>query len=131
MTGEQTIVVVDKDENIVSAFRGFLAREGVCMVPSPSAAAASAMLETRTADLLIIDIGIPVDLGLNFVRDVRRKHPSLPIIAITGYTESVSEREVKALGASFFFAKPLDLDRLRDAVRRSLPLKHVPVNRFR
>lgn len=128
MPKEYTIVVVDDDESIMSAFRNFLVREGVQMVSSPNTTAAMGLLEQRQVNLLIIDIGIPIDSGLEFIRNAKMAHPSLPIIAITGYTESITEEVARSSGAAFFFAKPLDLDRLRAAVRRSLLLNKTSVN---
>jgi DNA-binding NtrC family response regulator len=52
--------------------------------------------------------------------EAKRIHPKLPVIVITGYPDLITEEAIKEYGADFFFLKPLDLEKLRHAIRRCL-----------
>ena len=53
----------------------------------------------------------------------------LTIIVITGYPDLINEKDVKAYGADYFFLKPLELDKLREAVRKCLHLNDISNHR--
>ena len=57
---------------------------------------------------------------MTFLLVIKRVRQSTPMIVMTGYPEVISESEVKQYGADFFFQKPLNLEKFRDAVRRCL-----------
>jgi FixJ family two-component response regulator len=58
--------------------------------------------------------------GVTFLLEVKRVRQSTPMIVMTGYPEVISESEVKEYGADYFFQKPLNLEKFRDAVRKCL-----------
>ena len=52
--------------------------------------------------------------------EAKRLYPKLPVIVITGYPDLITEEVIKEYGADFFLLKPLDLSKLRHAMRRCL-----------
>lgn len=116
------VLVVDDDENILSAFRDFLKKERCTMIPATSAEDAAVKLQEQYVDLLVTDIRLKRQSGITFLMEARRLRRDLPIIVITGYPDLVSENDVRACGADYYFLKPLDLNKLREAVRKCLHL---------
>jgi len=114
------IMVVDDDENILSAFGDFLKKEHCTMVAASSAEEAKIKLERRHVDILIADVRLAGKSGITFLLDVRRARPDLPVIIVTGFPDLVSEVDAKAFGADYFFLKPLDIDELRVALKACL-----------
>ena len=114
------VLVVDDDESILSAFKGFLRSEGCTMLAARSTQEAMKKIEHHHVNLLITDIRLNYQSGVNLLMAMKGTQPDVPVIVITGYPDSVREEDVKAYGADYFFLKPLDLDKLRLAVRKCL-----------
>ncbi|MDP1677534.1 MAG: response regulator [Bacteroidota bacterium] len=114
----KTVLVVDDDPNIISAFEDFFQKEECCIISSSSAESAMELLRQHSVDLIITDIRLKEQSGLTFLLEVKRVWRGLPIIVMTGYPEVITESDVKHYGADFFFQKPLDLGKLRDAIRK-------------
>lgn len=117
---QSKVLVVDDEENILSAFRDFLKKEHCEMVAASSAEEAMGVLARQHMNLLITDIRLKGISGVTFLMEAKRIHPTLRVIVITGYPDLVSEEEIKAYGADYFFLKPPDLEKLRHAIRSCL-----------
>lgn len=72
--------------------------------------------------LVITDIVMPDKEGIETIRDLRRQHPELPIIAMSGYTQNSNFYLEMAgkLGATAWLSKPFPSDELLTQVRRCL-----------
>ena len=114
------VLVVDDEENILSAFRDFLKKERCEMVAATNAEEAMDVLEHQHMNLLITDIRLKGTSGVTFFMEAKRIQPKLPVIVITGYPDLVTEEAMKAYEADFFFVKPLDLEKLRHAIWKCL-----------
>jgi DNA-binding response OmpR family regulator len=118
------VLVLDDDVNILSAFEDFFKREKCTMIPAVTAEDAMEKASNEHFDLLITDIRLQSQSGVSFFLQAKSIQPALPVIVITGYPDSVDEAQVKALGADFLLVKPLELERLREAVRACLRRKN-------
>ncbi len=80
----------------------------VTLVPS----AEEALLETSrvSPDLLVADMRLPGMSGLDLLRKVRARYPSVRVIAVTGVKEPGLEEKFIQAGADCFFVKPLVMD---------------------
>lgn len=114
------VLVLDDEENILSAFRNFLEKEHCEMITASNAEEAGGILERERIKLLITDIRLGGISGVTFFIEAKRLHPELPVIVITGYPDVVTEEQIRTYGADYFFLKPLDLDKLRHAVKECL-----------
>jgi DNA-binding NtrC family response regulator len=120
MSYAKTVLVVDDDPNILSAFEEFFRKEECSVITSSSTEGAMELLKQHSVDLIITDIRLKGLSGVTFLLEVKRVRRVLPIIVMTGYPEVISESEVKQYGADYFFQKPLNLEKFRDAVRKCL-----------
>ena len=114
------VMVVDDDENILSAFGDFLKKERCTMIAASSAEEAKGKFERHHVDILIADVRLAGQSGITFFLDVRRARPNLPVIIITGFPDVISESDARSFGADYFLLKPLDIDRLREALKACL-----------
>ncbi len=117
-----TVLVVDDDPNILAAFRDLLRREHCRMLSARGVDEALEKTERNDVDLLISDIRLGYQSGVTFFVHIKRVRADLPVILITGYPESVAESDAKALGADYLLLKPLDLPRIRQAIRSCLQI---------
>ena len=91
------------------------------MVISGEADAAAALLaglETKATDLVLLDVSMPGGLFLETLRELRNRHPSIRVLALSVHPED--EWAVRALraGASGYLTKDHSPDQLLDAIRR-------------
>ena len=125
MSHQRKVLVVDDDQNILSAFEDFLRKEHCSMIAASNAEEVSKKIEQEHIDLLITDIKLKYRSGVTLFMHLKGIQPDLPVIVITGYPDLIREGDVKAYGADYFFLKPLELDKLREAVRKCLHLNNV------
>lgn len=72
-------------------------------------------------DLLVCDLFMPSKDGLETIQEVRREHPNVKIIAISGDSAARDMLTVaRLIGAAEVLSKPIDVTRLLTAVRRVL-----------
>jgi DNA-binding NtrC family response regulator len=116
-------LVVDDDSNIIAAFEQFFKKEQCILATATNIEDALRLFKERRIDLLITDIKLVGRTGVTLFIEARAINPALRVIVITGYPGLISESEIKLLGADYFFLKPLDLNKLRSAVRECLQSK--------
>ncbi len=124
MVHRANVLVLDDDEHIISAFENFFKRERCHMIPASSPAEALKKMKKGKIDLLVTDIRLSHESGVTFFIQVKSMGMDVPVIVITGYPEAIEEKELHALGADFVLLKPLEIDRLREAVRTCLSKVH-------
>src|SRR6185295_4334297 len=71
-------------------------------------------------DLIITDLTMPGMLGTDFVRELLRLRPDLPVILVTGHADTLTDQRVRELGIRELVLKPLTLRLLGAAVHRAL-----------
>ena len=91
------------------------------MVISGEADAAAALLaglETKATDLVLLDVSMPGGLFLETLKELRTRHPTIRVLALSVHPED--EWAVRALraGASGYLTKDHSPDQLLDAIRR-------------
>lgn len=117
---EKTILIVDDDPNIVSAFKSSLQREAYRIIGAESVSEALEQIATGTIDLIITDVKLRGPSGLSLLIQLGQHEQHMPIIVITAYSDWISEKDLRLLGAAEVFLKPLDLPKIRESIRRLL-----------
>lgn len=79
------------------------------------------------ADLIILDYHLPKQDGLEVIAAIKKAHPNVPVIVLTGYLSPESEKQFHRLGASKIFPKPFNYRTLLDAVK-DLSAKSPPAS---
>lgn len=69
------------------------------------------------ADLVILDYHLPKRDGLEVIAAIKKAHPDLPVIVLTGYLSPESEKQFQRLGANRIFPKPFNYSTLLNAVK--------------
>ncbi|MEO5987730.1 MAG: sigma-54 dependent transcriptional regulator [Candidatus Eisenbacteria bacterium] len=117
-----TVLIVDDDSAIRRQLRGVLEDEGHTTSEAPTAAEAYAALERQRFDVVLLDIRMPGESGLDALSRIREIAPDTAVIMVSG--EGSIDNAVKAgqRGAFDFIEKPIRdpealLDTLAEAVR--------------
>jgi CheY-like chemotaxis protein len=105
------ILFVDDDAALLGLFRELfsaLAKGNWDIATAQNHAEALAALSAHKADLVVLDIGMPVMDGVQFLRLLARSHPGLQVVMLTGLATPEKRKECLDLGAALFLEKPTD-----------------------
>jgi CheY-like chemotaxis protein len=118
-----TILVVDDDDMMRTLLRRILAKDGHDVVEAADGHEAIAYLRDKPCDLMITDLFMPQQDGLETILTTRRTQKHLPIIAISGGGNAGQYdmlRTASLFGAARVLLKPFRADEVRAAVREVL-----------
>jgi len=120
MTENSKILVVDDDNAHRSMLRTLVGGWGYEIDDADDGAVAIEKIKKRSYDLVLMDVRMVNVSGLEALEKIKSYNPAIPIIIMTAY--SSVETAVAALkkGAHDYLTKPLDFDKLRITIERSM-----------
>jgi CheY-like chemotaxis protein len=121
------VLVVDDDVDGRDLVGTILGERGAEVVLADGFAAAMREVERASFDVLVCDIAMPGRDGYDVIREVRRRAPDLPAIALTAFTHETNERRAREAGFQVHLARPADPSRLvREVVELAASRKTEP-----
>ncbi|HVP84308.1 MAG TPA: response regulator transcription factor [Rhizomicrobium sp.] len=123
------ILVVDDDERLRALLQRYLSQNGLRVSVAADAAEARALMKSIAFDLLILDVMMPGESGLDFSQDIRSRS-AVPILMLTAQGDP--EHRIAGLerGADDYLAKPFEprelLLRVEGLLRRTTPVARSP-----
>ncbi|MEB0029694.1 nitrogen regulation protein NR(I) [Undibacterium sp. RTI2.1] len=114
------IWIVDDDDSIRWVLEKALARENLTTKSFTNARDAMAALQSDTPQVLVSDIRMHGASGLELLQVVKAKFPGLPVIIMTAFSDLDSAVAAFQGGAFEYLAKPFDLDKAVELIRRAL-----------
>jgi putative two-component system response regulator len=114
------VLVADDEPAMRDAIARSVRRWGAVAVEVASVADAIARLEADTFDLIISDVNMPGRSGIDLVREVRGRWPTLAVLMITGALDPTTPIRAFHDGVDRFLLKPFTLDELRDCAEQAL-----------
>ena len=114
------IWIVDDDQSIRWVLEKALARENFATRSFSNVRDAMIALETDRPQVLVSDIRMPGGSGLDLLQRVRERVPGLPVIIMTDFSDLDSAVAAFQGGAFEYLAKPFDIDRAVELIRRAV-----------
>ena len=125
------ILLLEDDAALGQGIRFALENDGVQVELCTALSQAQGILPSRDFDLLILDVNLPDGSGLDLLRDVRRRHSSVPVILLTANDLETDIVVGLESGADDYITKPFSLAVLRARVnaqlRRGTPVQAAMV----
>jgi DNA-binding NtrC family response regulator len=116
---ELRILIVDDEEELVSALAERLVLRGFQVESATSGKDALRVSHKRNFDVIVADVKMPGIDGLDLMAAIKRDYPELPVILFTGHG-SVAEAERGMQGGAFdYVMKPVDIDVLVEKIRNA------------
>jgi len=119
MAGE-LILIVDDEKAIRTALSGILEDEGYRVASAGAGTEALARVADELPELVILDIWMPDLDGLETLAELKRLHPDLAVVMISGHGTIETAVKATKLGAYDFIEKPLSLEKTLLVVARAL-----------
>jgi two-component system KDP operon response regulator KdpE len=116
-SGPLRILVVDDEPGILRFLRVALASQGHVVSEAATGLAALEAVRRRSADLLVLDLGLPDIDGLDVIRRVRGEGAMLPIIVLSSRDNETAKVAALDLGADDYVTKPFSVDELLARIR--------------
>ncbi len=112
------ILLVDDEESIHLLYREELEEEGYEVHSALSGEEALEKLHIVTPDLIILDINMPGINGIDALRQIKEKNPTMPVILSSAYQEF--KQDLATWASDEYIVKSSNLDELKAAVKKHL-----------
>jgi two-component system nitrogen regulation response regulator GlnG len=116
---EAAVWIVDDDRSIRWVLEKALSREGIPFRSFASAQEGAQALQHDQPQVLVSDIRMPGETGLELLASIKARHPRLPVIIMTAYSDLDSAVSAFRGGAFEYLPKPFDVDHAVALIRRA------------
>ena len=115
-----TLLIVDDEPTSIRSLSGLLSDEGYEVITAGNGYEALKVIDVESPDLVLLDIWMPGMDGIETLTEIKKKHPSVQVIIITGH--GTIETAIKAIkmGAFDLIEKPLSIDKIIMTIHRAL-----------
>ncbi len=120
-----TILIVDDELSICQTLGGLLADEGFEIITASNGYEALKTIEESSPDLVLLDIWMHGIDGMETLKEIKKKHPYIQVIMITGHGRIDTAVAAIKLGAYDFIEKPLSIDRVIVAINNALNFRRL------
>ncbi|MBI2231420.1 MAG: sigma-54-dependent Fis family transcriptional regulator [Deltaproteobacteria bacterium] len=121
----ERILIVDGEEKVAGLCQRALLNEGYEVEHVSSGEEALDKIEKEWFDLVIAEPELPGMSGLELLTEAKRADSAMPFIFVTGFATVDSAVLAMKEGADDFFTKPVDIERLKEVVKKALELHRL------
>ena len=126
----RTVLVIDDNPGVASALEVLFGLHEIRTVSASAPEQGLSLLESEDVDLVIADMNFRADTtsgeeGARLFRDIRARHPDMPVILLTAWTHLEAAVELVKAGAADYLAKPWDNNKLLATVENLLELSQT------
>ena len=114
------ILVVDDEPNMRKVIRAMLIEDGFEVHDARDGESALAVLADHHIDIVVTDLKMPKIDGMTFIKMVREKNASIPIIIITGYGSAKNRALAKSYGVNKILSKPCSIADITQSINSTL-----------
>lgn len=105
-----TILLVEDEELLRAGVQEMLEIQGFRVITAPNGHEALACLTSEVIDLVVTDLVMPQMNGIDFVQQLRKIRPDVPVIVVSGSTRNIMQRfgidTIQVPGANASLSKP-------------------------
>ncbi|MDZ7290362.1 MAG: sigma-54 dependent transcriptional regulator [candidate division KSB1 bacterium] len=113
------VLLIDDDDNFRKPLHNELAHIGFDISSLPSSDTAPEVVREKSIDVVLLDIKMPGNNGIETLRQLKQAVPATEIIMLTGYGTVDNAVEAMKLGACDFLKKPCSLAEIQVAIERA------------
>jgi CheY-like chemotaxis protein len=125
MTRKPNVLLVDDEDSILSTLRLVFEADGYAVHTASSCRDALKVLQNGAAiDAVVTDLNMEQnDIGLDVARFAQSLRPAPVVVVCTGFANEDNTRQALRLHIDYLVQKPVDLNELKQALRRLLRLR--------
>ena len=118
----RTVLVVDDNLKVFESLKPNFGHFGIEALHAEDSTAAQAVIAANKADVVLLDIRLGTENGIDVLRKLKKHNSHIPVIMITGFGSIDTAVEAMKLGAFDYVKKPLDFDRLFKVIENAMEL---------
>lgn len=119
------ILIVDDNASVARSLKLVLVSEGYAIDCAGTAREALTMAGGKAYEAALIDISLPDRSGIDLLPELRRLHPSLVAVIVTGHASTESSIDALNRGASGYVRKPVEVQQLLALLRTGLEKREL------
>ncbi|MDD2603802.1 MAG: sigma-54 dependent transcriptional regulator [Desulfobacterales bacterium] len=120
-----SILIVDDEPFILQSLGGLLSDEGYEVITASNGYEALKIIDAQSPDLVVLDIWMPGIDGIETLREIKKNHPFLPVVIITGHGNIETAVTATKLGAFDMIEKPLSIEKVIVTINNALNFKRL------
>jgi len=128
MTLLRKLLIVDDDADFLIAMRMQL-RSAYTVLTVNSTDEAMDVLRDQDVDLVLLDVGLCGESGVDGIRKIHSVHPSVGVAMLSGLKDPKTVVKAIRAGAIEYLTKPLDEEELAEVVEKAVATRHVQEKR--
>ncbi len=113
------VLVVDDEAEFLDLFSKRFTMRGLEVFSSDSGKAALAVLKASPIDVVVLDIRMPGMSGIETLKEIRKLHPTVEVILLTGHGSVESGLQGMSLGAYDYVMKPFKIEDLFERISKA------------
>ena len=121
----KSILIVEDDITFGMMLKTWLSKKGFEVSSVSNIARAHKHIESQTVDLILSDLRLPDQDGIDLLKWLNKQDKNIPLIIMTGYADIQSAVQAMKLGAQDYIAKPVNpeelLKKITEALQSSQP----------
>lgn len=122
-----TVLIIDDDSTIQDVAEAILTRKGYTILKALDTVQAEEFLSSMPIDLILLDIVLPGQGGLEYLMDLRKRYSSISVIIMSGKVRtdlSPVKKLVQQFGAECILSKPFTAEELTNAVNAAVKKRY-------
>jgi len=125
------VLFVDDEIDFLEALLKRMKKRGVDVTGVGSGEEALSFLDTNQVDVVVLDVRMPGMDGIETLREIKKRHPLVEVIMLTGHANLEVAIEGMELGAFDYLMKPMDIDELLYKVEDAYKKKSLHEQKIR
>ena len=125
------LLLVDDEERFLTTTKILLEKRGLNTFTATNGLDALNFMDTHRFDVVILDVKMPGLDGIEVLREIKKKHPLVEVIMLTGHATIESAIEGLKLGAFEYITKPCDMLDLVEKVNEACAKKRTMEEKIR
>jgi len=120
MENKVSILVVDDEASFRNILSSVLQSEGYLVETASDGEEVFPIVDKKKIDLMLLDIQMKKVDGFEVLQYVKKKHPAIKVVMLTGFSEMANAVKARSMGAEGFISKPYDLFNLLETIKSVL-----------
>ncbi|MDD3235637.1 MAG: response regulator, partial [Candidatus Cloacimonetes bacterium] len=114
------VLIIDDEKNICLTISNILTDEGYEVLSCHTAKDGLSAAEDNDPDLILLDVKLPDMNGIEVLAKLKKSHPGIPVVMISGNSSIADAVKAIKLGAFDFLEKPLSLPKVKLTIAKAL-----------
>ncbi len=117
------VLLVDDSVDDRASFKAILERKGYKVLETSSGEECLQRVKERKFQVILLDMQLPGINGLDTLQEIKKVRPDLPVIMVTGHSETQMVENAMTRGSFAYLAKPVDIRKLMDVIEQTLTVE--------